>query len=94
MKRSKIFLAITTALLAIAAVAATKAHMNANTLQGYFTSKNLLCTAQGERCYTVGSKDPSARICLYNVDGIVHKIYTVRREGPCRGKVLYTEAAD
>ena len=91
MKRSKIFLALTTGLLAVAGVAAAKAHWNAFTKPGYYTSSRLLCTVVASSYYTVGSKFASSATAKVGS----HKLFTVRRTtAECSGAVLYTAAKD
>lgn len=91
MKRSKIFLGLTTGLLAVAAIAATKAHRLDRTLPGYYSiASGGGCVQAGGTYFTVLSKSSTSNIATVNTK----KIYTVRHTTPCSGKVLYTAPLD
>jgi len=72
MKRSKIFLAGTTCLLAIAGVAATKAH-KVGTRFVYYTSTNGLCTASK---FTHCSINAVGNPCRTGTTNLTKTLYT------------------
>ena len=90
MKRSKIFLGITTGLLAVVGVVAAKERWNHNRLTGFYTSSGTNCTASAGLFYTVNS----AGSTVIATSGGGQLLFTVKHAGYCSGKVLYTQPKD
>ena len=83
MKRSKIFLSVTTCLLAIAAFAASKA--SRNSVAGFYTSGGSCHSLSAGACFTKGS-GTGAVTCT--VSG--HKVHTKCSGDVLSGNKLYT----
>jgi hypothetical protein len=89
MKRSKIFLGVTTALLAVAGVAAAK-NWNHVLATGYYTGSNHHCTAASSQFYTVNSG--SGNIAT---NGSGKQLYSVfRANAACSGNKVFTQLND
>jgi hypothetical protein len=71
MKRSKIFLGITTCILAIVGVAATKAHKFTNTKTGFFGTRSNTCAHVSQEWYTQGTIQ-----CTVQYNGGIYLVWT------------------
>jgi len=80
MKRSKIFLGVTTALLAVAGVTAAK-HYGSSVQRYYITHDQLHCLAQNATC-TKGA----TTVCTFTTtNGSTPSLYTIGPAGPKSG---------
>ena len=96
MKRSKIFLGITTGVLAFAGLTAAKSHWNKTTKQGFYTNANATACVEGSAsCYTTGSAGSSNK-CTVLVGVNTHRtLRTGTGNGIlCSGNALFTKALD
>jgi len=88
MKSSKIFLGVTTTLLAVAGIAATKAHNFTNKKTGYYstvTGSNAKCTRAGAgHFYTSGSNQAST---TFGTNSRI--LYTQSSSSTCSGNSLW-----
>jgi hypothetical protein len=87
MKRSKIFLSMATGILAVAALAATKAHKFTTRVVGYYSiSSNGPCTVSSGALYYTAQAS-SAKQATINL----HKLFSYNQSG-CT-KALFTKKA-
>jgi len=93
MKRSKIFLGLTTAILAVVGVAAAKRYTQ--TVRFYITSNSTWCTQVASPC--IKSSDPSAVQCNYTPCLVSFPLYTQGNSGTlpdatrCKSALKYLE---
>jgi hypothetical protein len=93
MKRSKIFLGITTGVLAVVAFTAAKSAKFSHTAQGYYSiSGGARCTVLGNKIgFTAGSKNGSS--LTLKTSGNTQTLYSYNHSGNCNpDRKLYTDA--
>lgn len=92
MKRSKLFLGITTGLLAVAGFAAAKAKFSGTAHVGYFDRNNNGCTVKSAKQAFAFSVALSGSNIAYTAIGSTH--YYLYSQANCNSLPLYTKVAD
>jgi hypothetical protein len=93
MKRSKVFLALSGAVLAIVGVASARAHYSpAKT--GFYSIGLGSCTNASTLVGFTKASAPSPKLLVTKENGVNRQIYTAKTITPCVSKPLYTKQGE